>query len=84
MRALALIAIVLLSATIEASALDYTRDGKTYDVPVCGGFVGIPCGPKQYCDFPVCGCDNKTYPNACSAARAGSSVAYLGPCRTGP
>ena len=111
MRVLTLIAIVLLSATIEASALDYTRDGKTYDVPVCGGFVGIPCGPKQYCDFPVgtacgaadqfgtcrtrpeicpdifmpvCGCDNKTYPNACSAARAGSSVAYLGPCRAGP
>jgi hypothetical protein len=46
MRVLALIAIVLLSATIEASAMDYTRDGKTYDVPVCGGFVGIPCGPK--------------------------------------
>lgn len=53
MRVLALIAIVLLSATVEASAMDYTRDGKTYDAPVCGGFVGIPCGPKQWYDFPV-------------------------------
>lgn len=33
MRVLALIAIVLLSATVEASAMDYTRDGKTYDAP---------------------------------------------------
>jgi Kazal-type serine protease inhibitor domain len=111
MRVSTLVALILLSGTILASAMEYTRDGKTYDVPVCGGFLGIQCSPKQWCHFPmgascgrgdqfgtcqtrpefcpdifmpVCGCDNKTYPNACSAARAGFDVAYLGPCRTGP
>ena len=38
MRVSTLVAIVLLSATIEASALDYTRDGKTYDVPAVVAF----------------------------------------------
>jgi hypothetical protein len=111
MRVSTLVAIVMLSGTIVASAMEYTKDGKTYEVPFCGGFIGIPCGPNEWCDFPmgatcgvgdqagtcrprpkfcpeifmpVCGCDNKTYPNSCSAARAGFDVAYLGPCRTGP
>lgn len=29
---------------------------------------------------PVCGCDNKTYGNACAAAQASVSVARRGPC----
>ncbi|MBK8624757.1 MAG: hypothetical protein IPN86_04015 [Saprospiraceae bacterium] len=30
---------------------------------------------------PVCGCNNKTYGNACAAACASVEVAYWGECR---
>ncbi|HXU99747.1 MAG TPA: Kazal-type serine protease inhibitor domain-containing protein [Caulobacteraceae bacterium] len=33
---------------------------------------------------PVCGCDGKTYPNACHAAQAGVSAASPGACPTHP
>jgi hypothetical protein len=33
---------------------------------------------------PVCGCDRRTYPNACLAARAGVSVSHEGACSTRP
>jgi hypothetical protein len=32
---------------------------------------------------PVCGCDDKTYPNACHAARASVSVVKKGECGPG-
>lgn len=31
-------------------------------------------------NFPVCGCDNITYPNECEAYRFGVSFWILGPC----
>jgi hypothetical protein len=32
---------------------------------------------------PVCGCDRKTYSNACAAGSAGMIVHYTGKCKTG-
>jgi len=50
-----------------------------------GGDESSVCQPRpESCDDvyePVCGCDNRTYSNACEAARAGWGVLELGACQ---
>ncbi|WP_081494854.1 Kazal-type serine protease inhibitor family protein [Bradyrhizobium liaoningense] len=52
MRASALLGIFLLSCSVEVSAVEVKKNGKSVDAPVCGGFLGIQCNPIQWCHYP--------------------------------
>lgn len=65
-------------------------DGDLYcDFPVetsCGsgdqgGVCTVPPGACTKIYDPVCGCNEKTYGNACEASRASMSVAHKGECK---
>jgi hypothetical protein len=48
-----------------------------------GVCVEVPTGSCSPFSSPVCGCDGKSYTNACEAAKAQKSVAATGPCPCG-
>ena len=58
LRCTFLAGVVVLFSAFGASAADMKINGKDVDVPVCGGFVGIPCKANQWCNYPpltMCG-----------------------------
>src|SRR3990172_11359181 len=65
-----------------------TRDFRGEDRPVSGGVIppptniggersGILC-TQEY--NPVCGSDDRTYPNKCFAEKGGVEIRHIGPC----
>jgi hypothetical protein len=59
-----------------------------YPVGTCGeGDHPGECRPRpEMCTMdydPVCGCDGRTYSNACTAAAEGVSIRFGGPCEDG-
>lgn len=62
-----------------------TSTATTRSAPKCGAAdqTGTCKAKPQVCDdiyLAVCGCDDKTYPNACEANAKGISVAKTGEC----
>jgi hypothetical protein len=57
----------------------YAPEARCGAADMSGSCAPIPDVCTQQLD-EVCGCDDKTYGNACTAARAGVSVAMKGPC----
>jgi len=58
MRILVLVCLVVLLSSNQTLALEAMVDGKSVDVPVCGGIAGLVCSDDKWCDYPdqsICG-----------------------------
>ncbi|HSM41779.1 MAG TPA: hypothetical protein VK862_13590 [Afifellaceae bacterium] len=60
-RTIGLVAAILCMIVLPAAAVEVQLDGRTVDLPVCGGALGLACGPDQWCDYPdehACGAED--------------------------
>jgi hypothetical protein len=52
MRAIVVTTAIILLGIVSASAVEIAVEGKPVEVPVCGGFAGVPCKANEWCNFP--------------------------------
>jgi hypothetical protein len=61
LRFISVLAILIMAVGTDAPAATLTQDGKTVDVPVCGGKIPIRCKDDEWCDYPsgaICGAND--------------------------
>lgn len=90
--AVGLVVAVLAAALVRDAAASCRSDGECGDGYYCYRIMG-DCDGTGVCTlrpkvcpmiwYPVCGCDDNTYSNACTAAAAGVNVKHLGQCEPG-
>jgi hypothetical protein len=52
MRTVGATTVIILLGIVNAFAVELNIQGKSVQVPVCGGFAGISCQANEWCNYP--------------------------------